>query len=369
VEAKVDSGVQLFSPSDRRPTLITGGAGFVGANVANRIAHGGGRVRILDNLARPGVERNVEWLTQRYPEQIEIEKGDVRNAKCVDLCAQGVQAVFHFAAQVAVTTSIRGPRQDFSTNLVGTFNVLESLRLARRRIPLLYTSTNKVYGDLNPGSSLRSSPSRYEAVNGSRAFGEETPLCFHSPYGCSKGAADQYVLDYYRSYRLPTVVFRMSCIYGPRQFGTEDQGWVAHFLARALNGETLHIYGDGRQVRDLLFVDDLVDAMLAACDRIDSIGGEVFNIGGGFDRSASLLEVLDLIERFFARTPNVKFSDWRLGDQRYYVSDISKARRLLDWSPRVSVQEGLQKLGQWLKEASIAGPRLTPAAAIGGGER
>ena len=360
-------GLELFT-KDRRPTLITGGAGFIGANLANRVAEAGGRVRILDSLARSGAERNAEWLTQRHPGQIEIEKGDVRDRNCVDRCVKGAQGVFHFAAQVAVTTSLESPSQDFSTNLLGTFNVLESLRHARRRVPLLYTSTNKVYGDLN-ARNLHSAPSRYEAANGSRAFGEETPLCFHSPYGCSKGAADQYVLDYYRSYRLPTVVFRMSCIYGPRQFGTEDQGWIAHFLSRSLRGQTLRIYGDGRQVRDLLFVDDLIDAMLSASGRIDSVQGEVFNIGGGFDRSASLLEVLSAIEKIFDRKPNLEFSDWRVGDQRYYVSDTSKAQRLLEWSPQITVQAGLRRLGQWLTESAMTGPMLTRVAAIGGTER
>ena len=282
-----------------RWTLVTGGAGFVGSNLTSRLAGEGRRVRILDNLSRPGVERNADWLRRQYGERIEIVRGDVRDEAALETALRDVETVFHFAAQVAVTTSLDDPRDDFQVNLEGTFGLLEAVR--RRPCPprLFFTSTNKVYGAL-PDIELRRDGQRYVPANEeirSRGVSEERPLDFHSPYGCSKGAADQYVLDYSRSYGLETVVFRMSCIYGPRQFGTEDQGWVAFFLLRALAGKPITLYGDGRQVRDILFVEDLVEAFLQAERKLPEIAGRAFNVGGGPDNTVSLLELLDLIAR------------------------------------------------------------------------
>jgi CDP-paratose 2-epimerase len=258
--------------------------------------------------------------------------------------------VFHFAAQVAVTTSLEEPRTDFDVNVGGTLNILEALRTAGCKAPLLYTSTNKVYGGLSD-VGLRSSADRCEPVDPDiRASGvsEARPLDFHTPYGCSKGAADQYVLDYARSFGLPAVVFRMSCVYGPHQFGTEDQGWVAHFLIRAMEGEPITLYGDGKQVRDILFVDDLVDAMVLAQERIQETSGRAFNIGGGPERTVSLLELLAHIRHIQGARPRVSFEACRTGDQRYYVSDTSSFRAATGWEPRVGAPEGIARLNDWL---------------------
>jgi CDP-paratose 2-epimerase len=264
--------------------------------------------------------------------------------------------VYHFAAQVAVTTSLDDPVEDFEINARGTLNVLEALRAAGRAgeaPPLLYTSTNKVYGNCDD-VALAVRGRRYEPTEeGMRAsgVGEERPLQFYSPYGCSKGTADQYVLDYAHSFGLPAVVFRMSCIYGPRQFGTEDQGWVAHFLIRALAGRPITLYGDGMQVRDVLFVDDLVDAFLLAQQRIGELSGQAFNIGGGPRNATSLLELIDLIGDLHGKRPEVRFGEWRTGDQRYYVSDTRRFQRATGWAPKVGVRDGVEQLYEWLYNA------------------
>ncbi len=357
-------------------TLITGGAGFVGSNLASRLAGEGRRVRILDNLSRPGVERNADWLQRQYGERIEIVRGDVRDKAALETALRDVEAVFHLAAQVAVTTSLDDPRNDFQVNLEGTFGLLEAVR--RRPCPprLFFTSTNKVYGAL-PDIELGRDDQRYVPADEeirSRGVSEERSLDFHSPYGCSKGAADQYVLDYSRSYGLETVVFRMSCIYGPRQFGTEDQGWVAFFLLRALAGKPITLYGDGRQVRDILFVEDLVEAFLRAERKLPEIAGRPVNVGGGPDNTVSLLELLDLIAELTGRRPEVEFAPWRTGDQRYYVSDTRRLQELTGWRPQVGVRQGVGRLLQWLRQLSapavrhpVAAPgRRIPEAVAGG---
>jgi CDP-paratose 2-epimerase len=258
--------------------------------------------------------------------------------------------VFHFAGQTAVTTSLVTPRDDFEINALGTLTLLEELRALDCPIPLLFTSTNKVYGDLN-GIALRRHRNRYEPQHPAvlaAGVNEATPLSFHSPYGCSKGAADQYVIDYARSYGMPNVVFRMSCIYGPHQCGTEDQGWVAHFLIQAQTGNSITIYGDGMQVRDVLYVEDLVDAFLLASDNAAQLGGRAFNIGGGSRHTTSLIELLDLIAELEGVRPDVRFEDWRIGDQRYYVSDISAFQAAMGWRPKIGVRQGVTHLHRWL---------------------
>jgi CDP-paratose 2-epimerase len=262
--------------------------------------------------------------------------------------------VHHFAAQVAVTTSIEDPVSDFEVNGRGTLNLLEELRRLDSPPSLLFTSTNKVYGDLGD-VRLERTETRYEPADERlrrRGVSEERPLDFHSPYGCSKGLADQYVLDYARTFGLQAVVFRMSCIYGPHQFGNEDQGWVAHFLIRALRGETITLYGDGRQVRDILYVEDLVDAMMLAHERIGLTAGQAFNVGGGPDHSTSLVELLELIGQLTGSVPSFTFGDWRSGDQRYYVSNTGRLERTLGWKPRVGIAEGVAGLAGWLTSES-----------------
>ncbi|HYO84769.1 MAG TPA: NAD-dependent epimerase/dehydratase family protein [Bryobacteraceae bacterium] len=336
----------------KESVLITGGAGFIGTNLAARLIQEGQRVRILDNLSRPGVERNLEWLQSIGGGLLDFEEGDIRNSAAVRQCVRNIGSVFHFAAQTAVTTSLTHPRQDFEVNALGTLTLLEELRLHRPGIPVVFTSTNKVYGKLEK-IAVRLAQERYEPQHpGVLASGidESWPLDFHSPYGCSKGAADQYVLDYARSFGMPNVVFRMSCIYGLHQCGNEDQGWVAHFLIQSLLGRSITIFGDGRQVRDALFADDLVEALLLASSRSDSLSGCAFNIGGGVDRTISLLELVDLIEHAGGQRPRVRFEDWRVGDQRYYVSDTSAFTAATGWTPRVSVAEGVSRLFGWLQK-------------------
>jgi CDP-paratose 2-epimerase len=332
-------------------TLITGGAGFIGTNLAERLLNLQRPVRILDNLSRPGVERNLAWLAQHHRSRLEIELGDVRDARCVQAAMRDVTQIFHLAAQVAVTTSLIEPQHDFEVNARGTLNVLEAARRSPRHPSVVFTSTNKVYGGLET-MALMECATRYQPVRASdrRGVSENHPLDFCSPYGCSKGAADQYVLDYARTFSVPATVFRMSCIYGPHQFGTEDQGWIAHFLLRVLADEPITIYGDGRQVRDVLFVDDLVNALVTAQARIPHLSGAAFNIGGGQERSISLLELIDLMERVHGSRPEVEFASWRLADQRYFVSDTSRFHRATGWSPQVKVNQGVTHLYHWLRE-------------------
>jgi CDP-paratose 2-epimerase len=335
-----------------RVTLITGGAGFVGANLAHRLLSEGRRVLVFDNLSRPGVERNLDWLQQNHATGLDVAVADIRDAAAVERAVARADHVFHFAAQVAVTTSLVDPREDFAVNALGTLNVLEAARAQPVPPSVLMTSTNKVYGGLED-VELKLDGQRYGPVAAEIAnhgISEARPLDFHSPYGCSKGTADQYVHDYARSYGMKTVVFRMSCIYGQRQFGTEDQGWVAHFLLRALDGEPITLFGDGKQVRDILFVDDLVDAFVLAQRNIGKLAGAAFNIGGGPRNVISLLDLLDQIEVLDGKRPETAHEDWRTGDQRYYVSDTRRFEAATGWRPAIDARHGIERLHQWLRE-------------------
>lgn len=329
--------------------LITGGAGFIGANLANRLLESGRHVVVYDDLSRRGSERNLQWLRESHGERLQVEIADVRNRDGLRAAVRGAEQVFHFAAQVAVTTSLTDPLHDFEVNVGGTLNLLEEIRRRDNPPPLLFTSTNKVYGSLGD-LALEGCGTRYQPLEAALRTGvdEQRPLDFHSPYGCSKGAADQYVLDYARTFGLSSVVFRMSCIYGLRQSGNEDQGWVAHFLIRAIDGKPLTIFGDGMQVRDILFADDLVDAFLLAQANIHTLSGNAYNIGGGLGNTISLLELLDMIERLCGKKPKLDFRPWRPGDQRYYVSDTRKFKAATGWAPKVSAREGVERLYHWL---------------------
>ncbi|HKQ38463.1 MAG TPA: SDR family NAD(P)-dependent oxidoreductase [Verrucomicrobiae bacterium] len=336
----------------KNPVLITGGAGFIGTNVAHRLLSAGRRVIVYDNLSRQGVENNWAWLRETHGELVELEQADIRDAGRLKKIVRNVSQVFHFAAQVAVTTSFDDPIADFEVNARGTLNLLEAIRNATNPPPLIFTSTNKIYGDLND-VALKGEAQRYapvEAEARAHGFSETRRINFHSPYGCSKGAACQYVLDYARTFKLPTAVFRMSCIYGPHQFGNEDQGWVAHFLIRAIENKPITIYGDGRQVRDILFIEDLVNAFLLAQENIATVSGEAFNIGGGSSNTISLLELLGLIKELEHQVPNVQFEQWRPADQLYYVSDVRKFAAATGWRPRVGVRDGIARLHEWLIE-------------------
>lgn len=329
--------------------LLTGGAGFVGSNLASRLAMEGMDVVILDNLSRRGTERNISWLLEKHPGVIEFMEGDIRDRRVCGEASRDAAVIFHLAGQVAVTTSVVKPRDDFEVNAIGTFNMLEAARESSARPVFLFSSTNKVYGGMEDLEVIEEKK-RYRFADYPDGVGEERPLDFHSPYGCSKGCADQYVRDYSRIYGMRTVVFRMSCIYGPRQFGNEDQGWVAHFMISGLKGNPVTIYGDGKQVRDILFVDDLLDAYLEGVKRVDEISGEIFNVGGGPDNTLSLLELISFMEELYGRKVKHSFSDWRPGDQPVYVSDIRKLRRRLGWKPRLSVRDGIKKLHNWIAE-------------------
>jgi CDP-paratose 2-epimerase len=336
----------------RRPILITGGAGFIGSNLADRLASEGRDVLVLDALSRAGVERNLAWLKSRHPERISSVIADIRDEAAVANAAAEAQAVFHLAAQVAVTTSLDDPREDFDINLRGTIHLLEALRRRNERTPLLFASTNKVYGDLADVVLERAGDAYLPADASLRGtgIGEDRPLDFHTPYGCSKGAADQYVLDYARSFGVPTCVLRMSCIYGQRQMGTEDQGWVAHFLIRALEGEPIVIYGDGCQVRDVLDVQDAIEAYVNAWMRIDRVAGHAFNLGGGPANAISLRQLLAYMEGLLGRRVATNFSDWRAGDQRYYVSDTRRAHQQLGLRTPRLWKDGIAALLAWLRE-------------------
>jgi CDP-paratose 2-epimerase len=333
-----------------RPILVTGGAGFIGANLSDSLAADGQDVIVYDALSRPGVEANLAWLRRRHGSRIIPVVADIRDAQELGRVVAEAAAVFHFAAQVAVTTSLVAPRADMEINLLGTMNLLEAVRAQPAPVPVLYASTNKVYGDL-PDIALEAVGDAYLPADPdlrARGIGEARPLDFHTPYGCSKGAADQYVLDYARSFGIPAAVMRMSCIYGPRQMGNEDQGWVAHFLIRALAGEAVTLYGDGRQVRDILHVRDVVAVYRAALARIDAAAGRAFNIGGGPGNAVSLLQLLDHVGTLLERPVERSFQAWRPGDQRYYVSDTRRAVERLGLEPFTGWRAGVADLAGWL---------------------
>lgn len=329
--------------------LITGGAGFIGINAARRFVERGDEVTLYDSLCRPGVGNNVAWLTGLLGQgSFRLVEADVRDAEKLRKEAEGSDLLLHLAGQVAVTTSVLDPRSDFETNALGTFNALEAARHARSRPVFLFASTNKVYGGMDDVAVVEE-PTRWAFRDLPEGVDETQPLDFHSPYGCSKGAGDQYVRDYARIYGLRTVVFRQSAIYGPRQLGLEDQGWLAWFLIAAHCGRPLTIYGDGKQVRDVLWVGDLVDLYLAAAERIDAVSGEVFNVGGGSSRTISVwTELRPRLEALMGRTVPVAFAPWRPGDQKVYVSDCRKAEARLGWRPKVGVEEGLRLLNDWV---------------------
>jgi CDP-paratose 2-epimerase len=336
--------------TDNRPVLITGGCGFIGCNLADRLAERGQNVLVLDNLARAGVRENAQWLKSRHGARVAVTIADIRDPIPVIDAVRDARAVLHLAAQVAVTDSVSDPASDFEINARGTLNVLEAVRLHNQAAPVIFASTNKVYGRLIDDSAITPAGHRYVPTHDGLAGGisEDTPLDFYSPYGCSKGTADQYVHDYARVFGLRTVVMRMSCIYGPRQFGTEDQGWIAHFLLSAIRGNPLTIYGDGKQVRDALHVSDAASAWLAALDRIDLVQGHVFNLGGGPRNAISLLELIDQIGKLTGRGVAYSFADWRPGDQPWYVTDTSALSDALGWAPKVEIAEGLRSLHTWL---------------------
>ncbi len=330
--------------------LITGGAGFIGANYARRLLERGERVTVYDNLSRRGAHANLEWLQGAGGDALTVIQGDVRDAERIADAAAEVDVIVHLAAQVAVTTSVANPREDLEINVMGTFNVLEAARRAAKPPLLIYASTNKVYGGMED-IAIEELATRYAYRDYPYGIPESYPLDFHSPYGCSKGAGDQYVRDYARIYGLPTVVFRQSCIYGPRQFGIEDQGWVAWFIIAAQLGRPITIYGNGKQVRDLLYIDDLLDAYDAAIEHGDRVCGEIYNLGGGPDNQLAIWEEFaPLLEELSGRRIPVSRGDWRPGDQLIFVADIRKAERDLGWRPRVDVRTGIGRLYAWVRD-------------------
>ena len=329
--------------------LITGGAGFVGCNAAARLIREGHEVVVLDNLSRSGSEKNLVWL--QSVGGFDFIHGDLRDAATAENAIdhhRSVDLVLHLAAQVAVTTSVTDPRLDFEVNLIGSFNLLEALRKAKASPFLIYASTNKVYGKMDD-LAVSDEGDRY-AYRDVAGVDETRPLDFYSPYGCSKGGVDQYVRDYARIYGMRTCVFRMSCIYGPRQFGVEDQGWVAWFIIAAVLDRPITIYGDGKQVRDVLYVDDLIDLYLAAFEQPDVSAGQVFNAGGGPDNTLSLLDLLAHLEDRLGRKIPRSFDDWRPGDQKVYVSDTALVKKVLDWNPQFDKTRGVDALIDWVSD-------------------
>lgn len=331
--------------------LITGGAGFIGTNLADRLLGDGKEVIVFDNLSREGVEHNYDWLRRTHGARVHLWLDDIRNAEAVGAAVASVSQVYHLAAQVAVTTSLVDPLTDFEVNLRGTLNVLEAARRSDTPPSIVFTSTNKVFGNLCT-VPLLTRANRYEPLDDGvceRGIGEWQGLDFHSPYGCSKGGADQYVLDYARSFGLATVVLRMSCIYGPHQRGTEDQGWVAHFLISAARGGPITLYGDGMQVRDILYVGDLVRALTSVQERAGELAGRAFTVGGGPANAVTLRELLEEIALITGNVPSVKYAHWRRGDQKYFVADTSSLHRATGWAPRVGVTAGIRHLHEWLR--------------------
>lgn len=330
--------------------IITGGAGFIGTNAAHRYLERGFEVVVIDNLQRSGTLANLNWL--RGQGRVGFVQLDVRDSAAIERTFRlhrDASVVLHLAGQVAVTASVADPRIDFETNALGTLNVLEAMRRLEMPAAMLYASTNKVYGEMD-AEGVVERPTRYEYTKLKHGVPEERHIDFHSPYGCSKGAADQYVRDYHRIYGLNTVVFRQSCVYGTRQFGHEDQGWIAWFLIAAEMGLPITLYGDGKQVRDVLFIDDLLTAFDAAVRNITSARGRIYNIGGGPANALSLLELLDLIAERRGEPLSIARAARRPGDQKIYVSDIRRAREELKWRPQVTWRNGVARVHQWVLE-------------------
>jgi CDP-paratose 2-epimerase len=349
------SGIYLTGGDMHKNYLITGGAGFIGSNCVARLLGRAEQVTVYDNLSRSGGSRNIEWLRAAYgKDSFDLVVGDLRDAARLTAAAREADIIIHLAGQVAVTTSVLHPREDFEDNALGTFNVLEAARLSGRNPIVLYSSTNKVYGSMEEMNIIEKE-TRYAYANLSDGVPESYPLDFHSPYGCSKGTGDQYVRDYARIYGLPTVVFRQSTIYGPRQFGIEDQGYLAWFVIAAITGKPITIYGDGKQVRDMLYVDDLLSAYDLAIEKIGISAGKVYNVGGGPENTTSIWQELGpTLESLLGREINIEWiPDWRPGDQRIYISDIRKIKRELGWQPEVRFDKGIQRIFDWVKENQV----------------
>jgi CDP-paratose 2-epimerase len=333
----------------KRNFLITGGAGFIGSNYVSRLLERAEKITILDNLSRPGSIENLKWLREKHGESsFKFILGDIREVPLVEGAVKDADVIVHLAAQVAVTTSVQNPREDFEVNATGTFHVLEAARSSDRKPLFLYASTNKVYGQME-NVPVTEDGTRYVYQDLSFGTSELQPLDFYSPYGCSKGTGDQYVRDYSRVYGLPSVVLRQSCIYGARQFGAEDQGWVAWFLIAAVTGRPISIYGDGKQVRDLLYVDDLLDAYDSAINNPQQSAGQVFNLGGGKENAISIYhEFFPLLEKILGRKLEVTWGEWRPGDQKVFISDIRKAQDILHWKPNIKFADGIRRLVDWI---------------------
>jgi len=331
--------------------LVTGGAGFIGSNYVSRLLGRGESVTVYDNLSRGGGPHNIGWLRESYGgDSFNLVVGDLRDAALLTATAQDADIIIHLAGQTAVTTSVLHPREDFYDNAVGTFNVVEAARLSGRNPIVIYSSTNKVYGEMEDVGILEKEL-RYEYAGLPFGAAETYPLDFHSPYGCSKGTGDQYVRDYARIYDLPTVVFRQSTIYGPRQFGIEDQGWMAWLMIAAVLGKPITIYGDGKQIRDMLYIADLLNAYDAAIEKIDTVAGQVFNVGGGPQNTISIwTEFGPALEKMLGRAIPVSWDNWRPGDQHVFVADIRKAKNLLDWEPEVGIEAGMARLFDWITQ-------------------
>ena len=333
--------------------LITGGLGFLGSNLSNEVIRRNEELFILDNFFRKGCNQNLKWLRKKGP--FEFLYGDIRNNNDVERIIREINpdVIFHVAGQVAMTTSLKDPRLDFETNTLGTINILESVRKFSSNSSIIYTSTNKVYGDLEYLEYIEKD-TRYISKKYPRGFNESLSLNFQSPYGCSKGAADQYILDYAKMFDLNTVVFRHSTIYGTRQFSTFDQGWIGWFCQKAFeikNGilkDKLTISGNGKQVRDILFIDDVVNLYFMAAKKISTLKGKVFNIGGGIDNSISILELFDMLEKKFNIQLKYEKLRPREGDQKFFVTNIDKAKNLIKWRPEVSIDEGIDKMIEWI---------------------
>lgn len=331
--------------------LIVGGAGFIGCNAASYFLKKDHVVTILDNFSRVGGEDNIQWLKNEHKKNVRVVRGDIRtDIKLLRSLVGKTDVVLHLAGQVAVTSSVIDPMTDCEINILGTMNVLEAVRKSKHKPIVIYSSTNKVYGGLED-MKIKEGKTRYSFANKKYGVSEERTLDFHSPYGCSKGAADQYVRDYYRIYGIPTVVFRQSCIYGPHQHGVEDQGWVAWFMIALTKGKQLTIYGNGKQVRDILYIDDLLRAYELAITHIKKTKGQIYNIGGGASNTLSIwFEFLPILEKLFGKKINAAFSKARPGDQPIYVSDIRKAKKDFGWKPQVPLLKGMNLLYQWIQE-------------------
>lgn len=334
--------------------LITGGCGFIGSNLANHFASKGFEVTVADNLSRKGTEFNLDWLKKKHPKNLKFVNLDIRDLEKLKSAAKDKETILHTAAQVTMTDSVANPRNDFEINVVGTFNVLEAARLSNENPIVVYTSTNKVYGEGPNIIKLEETKTRWKFSD--KNFQNGVPETFstdfdkHGPYGNSKYAADLYVRDYAHVYGLPTVTFRQSCIYGTRQFGNEEQGWVAHFVISSVLGRPINIYGDGKQVRDVLFMEDLARAFEFSIEKINKAKGQAYNIGGGPRNTLSLLELMSMLEKMNGKKIDSKYFDWRPADQKVYISDISKAKKVFGWEPQISPDEGVSRLHRWVKE-------------------